>query len=99
MKKNNAANSGKNEVHETLNKRDKLYGGFANVAELSQGLKNVLRNHEANDEFCIEKLAPAQAEALEMIMHKTSRILNGDPNLKDNWIDIAGYATLVADML
>jgi len=95
MKKNN----GKNEVRETLDQRDKLYGGFANVAELSQGLKNTLRKHEANDELCIDKLTPAQLEALEMILHKTSRILNGDPNLKDNWVDIAGYATLVADML
>jgi len=94
MKKNNG-----NEVRETLNQRDKLYGGFANVAELSQNLKNTLRKHEANEELCIEKLTPAQVEALEMIEHKISRILNGDPNLKDNWVDIAGYATLVADML
>jgi len=98
MKKNNAAYSGKNEVRETINNRDNLYGGFANVAELSQGLKTVLRNH-VNDERCIEKLNPAQVEALEMIMHKISRILNGDPNLKDNWVDIAGYSTLVVDML
>jgi hypothetical protein len=34
-----------------------------------------------------------------MIMHKVARILNGDPNYADNWIDIAGYATLVADRL
>jgi len=40
-----------------------------------------------------------QREALEMIAHKIARILNGDPNYADNWIDIAGYATLVANRL
>ena len=40
-----------------------------------------------------------QAEAIDMIFSKLARILNGDPNYADNWIDIAGYATLVADRL
>jgi hypothetical protein len=40
-----------------------------------------------------------QIEALEMIFSKLARILNGDPNYADSWIDIAGYATLVADRL
>jgi hypothetical protein len=34
-----------------------------------------------------------------MIAHKIGRILNGDPNYADSWIDIAGYAQLVADRL
>jgi len=34
-----------------------------------------------------------------MIAHKIGRILNGDPNYADSWIDIAGYAKLVADRL
>ena len=42
---------------------------------------------------------PDQREALEMIQHKVARILNGDPTYTDNWIDIAGYATLVANRL
>jgi len=90
MKKTN----GKSEVRDTLNQRDKLYGGFANVAETSQSLKDVLREH-AN----YENLNPMQKEALEMVQHKIARIVNGDPNYKDNWVDIAGYATLVADAL
>ena len=40
-----------------------------------------------------------QEDALMMISVKISRILNGDPNYSDNWRDIAGYATLVADRL
>lgn len=34
-----------------------------------------------------------------MIFHKIARILNGDPNYADSWVDIAGYAKLVADEL
>jgi hypothetical protein len=34
-----------------------------------------------------------------MIFHKIARILNGNPDYVDNWIDIAGYAKLVADDL
>lgn len=32
-----------------------------------------------------------------MIAHKIGRILNGDPNYRDSWDDIAGYAKLAAD--
>jgi hypothetical protein len=45
------------------------------------------------------KLAPDQREALAMIANKLGRILNGDPNYADSWMDIAGYAKLVADRL
>lgn len=38
-------------------------------------------------------------EALDMICHKMARILNGDPNYRDSWVDIAGYAMLVANRL
>lgn len=38
-------------------------------------------------------------EALEMVQHKIARILNGDPQYLDNWVDGAGYFKLVADRL
>jgi hypothetical protein len=38
-------------------------------------------------------------EALDMICHKIGRIINGDANYHDNWLDIAGYSMLVADRL
>ena len=34
-----------------------------------------------------------------MIAHKIGRILNGDPNYLDSWIDIVGYAQLIVDRL
>jgi hypothetical protein len=34
-----------------------------------------------------------------MICHKLGRIGAGDPHYSDSWLDIAGYAKLVADRL
>ena len=34
-----------------------------------------------------------------MIVHKLARIVNGNPDKVDSWVDIAGYATLVAERL
>ncbi len=41
------------------------------------------------------RFEPHHAEAAEMILHKLARLLNGDPNHRDSWADIAGYAELV----
>ena len=40
-----------------------------------------------------------QKESIHMIIAKLSRILYGNPNHADHWIDIAGYAKLVSDRL
>ena len=34
-----------------------------------------------------------------MVQHKIARILNGDPNYIDNWIDLVGYSQLVVNRL
>jgi len=78
-------------LKEILQERGSRYGDFLTHAEISQGLKAV---YEYNT-----KLKPLHKEALDMIMHKIARILNGDPNYADSWIDIAGYAQLVVDRL
>lgn len=40
-----------------------------------------------------------QAEALDMIMNKIGRIVNGNSNNVDSWQDIAGYAQLIVERL
>src|SRR5260221_7676742 len=40
-------------------------------------------------------LKPSQKEALQMIATKISRILHGNPDERDHWADIAGYADLI----
>ena len=77
-----------------LSERTARYGAFTGHANITQTIKTIMR---AQGHW--HKLSADQAEALEMIAHKIGRILNGDPNYADNWIDIAGYLKLVADRL
>ena len=84
------------DVNGILNDRAKDYGKFIEGAEIMQMLKRIVHTYiEMRD----TQLAFDQREALDMIMHKVGRILNGNPDKIDNWVDIAGYATLVADRL
>lgn len=84
------------DIDAILAERGARYGSFINHAEISQKLKGLLRHYEAV-RGC--DLDPDMREALEMIMHKVARILNGDPCYVDNWLDIAGYSKRVADRL
>lgn len=70
--------------------RGEQYGDFADQCVIAQDLKVRMRQCPG-----WHKLLPHQRESLEMIQHKISRILNGDPNVVDSWADIAGYAHIV----
>lgn len=82
------------DVDETLNQRGVTYGKFKDLATISRALKDVMQYTDG-----WERLECDQAEALEIVALKIARILNGDPNYSDSWVDIAGYAKLVADRL
>lgn len=73
-------------ITDTLNERQSTYGDFKDVANTTQYLLQMLSTDAMSD---------VQLEALHMICSKLARIAHGDPNYKDNWHDIAGYATLV----
>lgn len=83
-------------IETILNERGKRYGKFVGHAEISQQLKRILFTYQSVRQCALE---PDQLEALDMICHKIARIINGDPNYADSWVDIAGYAQLVADRL
>lgn len=83
-------------VDKTLDARAEMYGKFKDGAALMQAIKRVLADHAAQHG---KTFADDQWEALEMIVHKIGRIVNGDPDVTDHWVDIAGYATLIADRL
>lgn len=87
------------EISATLQERGNRYGPFDGHAAITQNLKRVMAGVVFGCPTNWEKLTHDQKEALEMIAHKIGRILNGDPNYDDSWIDIAGYAKLVADRL
>jgi len=77
-----------------LEQRGDNYGEFCDHAFVTQHIKNEMKMGDAWD-----KMTNSQRESLEMIAHKIGRICNGNPNYKDSWVDIAGYATLVAKQL
>lgn len=81
-------------IEKTLDERGKKYGAFVGHARITQSLKKVMQETPKWD-----TLADDQKEALEMVAHKIGRILNGDPDYDDSWVDIAGYTKLVADRL
>jgi hypothetical protein len=84
------------DITKVLRERGSRYGNFLDHARITQRLKNVAHQFASDNE---KRFDVDQAEALDMIFHKIGRILNGDPNYADSWIDIAGYAKLVADRL
>lgn len=83
-------------INETLGSRATAYGAFRDNARLAQALKRTMAEHA---EDMGKTFADDQWEALEMIATKVSRIVNGNADDIDQWHDIAGYATLVADRL
>ena len=77
-------------IEEVLNQRQSTYGSFTKNAEVSQMLKYFMTQGTN-----YKQMPVPHREALEMIVHKIARIVNGDPNYIDNWVDIIGYSQLV----
>lgn len=84
-------------IEKTLAERSERYnryGSFQNHANIAQSLQDVMRS-----EAGWERLAADQRQALTAIADKIARMLNGDPNYRDNWHDIVGYSKLVDDRM
>lgn len=77
-------------IEEVLNQRQSTYGDFTKNAEIAQTLKYFIKQGDSYNNMSV-----VQCEALDMIVHKIARIVNGDPNYIDNWIDLCGYSQLV----
>ena len=80
------------ETKELLKLRAHTHGDFAVVASVAHNLKKTMVQM-----LGASRLSHVQGESLNMIANKIGRILAGDPNFKDHWEDIAGYATLAAE--
>jgi uncharacterized protein YdhG (YjbR/CyaY superfamily) len=83
-------------VDKVLDTRADQYGSFMQSSDTVIRIKGIMHNAVARNAV---HLYPDQLQALDMIATKISRIVHGNPNHTDSWIDIAGYATLVADRL
>jgi hypothetical protein len=90
-------------LQHVLEQRGKVHGDYGDHARVTQALKNITHNFNkvgpASDKpyAAWYYLSDMQRESLDMIAHKIGRILAGNADYRDHWIDIAGYAQLVAD--
>ena len=80
------------DVDQILGERGNRYGTFESNAKTCQLLKNVLHSQEG-----WYRLSYVQREAVEMMMHKISRLVNGDATYLDTVVDIAGYNQLMLE--
>lgn len=76
-----------------LEEREKYYGDFVSCSRISQKIKDCINEAPQSN------IEPHHREALDMIALKMARIVNGDPNCTDSWLDIAGYATLIVEII
>ena len=81
-------------VEDTLKERGSVHGDFYSNAKL---MGELVIDMTLTPNW--DKLKPDQRVALIYIAGKISRILCGNPNHKDHWHDIAGYAKLVEERL
>jgi hypothetical protein len=76
-------------TEEVLVERNKTHGDFAMNAHFSQEFKRLFQSAP-----CWVNLSPSHRESLDMIALKLSRILSGQANYRDHWVDICGYSKL-----
>lgn len=81
---------------ETLTARRGKYGVYS---EQSRVTENILAAIEDSVNWRNGKLSVSQRYSLRMTAAKLARILNGDPEYPDNWLDISGYAELILKQL
>ena len=84
-----------NNIKDILEERNNTHGSFTVNAIISQELKRVIKVYIVYNSH----LTPQMQEALDVICGKIARIIAGDPFHVDHWRDIAGYATLIQNML
>lgn len=89
-------------IENTLQERGSRYGDFTDRAILAQKLQDCVREFtKHNSDGMVvcpwDRLSPVKRQALTVIMDKIARILSGDPEYRDNWHDIQGYAKLAED--
>jgi hypothetical protein len=82
------------QVKTLIDGRTNTYGEFNENARLTQQMYDVMQLHPG-----WARLDYGKRHAAYMIVHKLSRIVEGDPEYDDNWADIEGYARLAKERL
>lgn len=76
-------------ISEILIERKKQHGDFTIHSDISQAIKKIAYNSSG-----FKKFSNIEKEAMEMIIHKMSRLLCGANDKEDSWRDISGYSEL-----
>lgn len=77
------------DVKKLINDRKKVHGNFEGFAPIYYELMTVIRQHNEYN-----NLDAVQAVAIDMILNKICRIINGNASFLDHWRDINGYSNL-----
>ena len=83
-----------NNIDNILAERGQDYGEFRDIARFTLTAHNMLTSMDG-----VDHASDAAIESAHMILQKLARAFNGNPNKKDTWDDIAGYAMLVSKEL
>lgn len=78
-------------VNKILEDRGSSHGPFDKQTAAAQEMKAVFYKYYNVGNWHTD---PVVREAVDMIIHKLSRIAVGNPYFEDHWKDIAGYALL-----
>lgn len=82
------------EVRSTLAERGATYGRFDHHATLARRIIEVVSSGEN-----FSSMPPDAQHALCYIADKMARVLTGQHDHRDSWLDMAGYATLIVDRI
>jgi hypothetical protein len=78
-------------TEDILAQREQTHGDYRLNAKVSQALIDIIQDYMGENWDVIRSY---QRHSLQMIAMKIARIVVGDPDEKDHWADIAGYAEL-----
>lgn len=81
-------------INDVLNQRETTHGNFGDNARISQATKSLWRSEPGWN-----MLDDDMKEVLEMEALKIGRILSGNPNEPDHWLDNSGYPAMIANRL
>lgn len=86
-------------IASTLAQRGSRYGDFADNARIGDKLLEVMMGDITGVPTNWSRLDPTKRQGLMLIAQKLARALSpsADPEYKDNWHDIQGYAKLIED--
>ena len=84
----------KTELEKILEQRGSVHGNHLAGGAYTQGAKELMR-----DSLNWPVMKNDLKESLDVIQLKIARILNGDPEFEDHWIDIQGYVKIVLDRI